>query len=468
MNKLSTDIDSTVVFVNSQGKRNRGTLVHVTRSSIIFEVYNPYSILQLSETLREIRVSRGERVVYHGKAVVTNMVLTGLMVIVSASLVDAWSDLTGLTAEGSLQEETQRFVQDWQKSYQIIPEYSLSVVKIRNFLGEMNRWLEMAELDYAENHQAGDESFNEAIYEEIKIPVLPKVEEFFEEFEDAASQVPPEQLDVCKAYAHKELHPLVLCSPFVHRTFIKPLGYAGDYEMVNMMLGTSSDVPTRTYARLVNDYSLSCAPAIGHRHRIAMLEERLRNEAVRVTRQEERAFSVLNVACGPAVEVQHFIENVEISSHCTVHLMDFNDVTLQHTESRIKEAIAKSGHTPMVKMIHKSVDTLLKEVHDQKTDIPVEYDMVYCAGLFDYLPQQVCKLLVDLYYKWTRPGGLITVTNLHPRNPVQNYMEHILEWYLVYRDKIQMKDLSPNETKCDVVEDPTGTQVFLDIRKSKK
>jgi hypothetical protein len=36
-------IDSIVVFRNSQGLVGRGTLVHITRRVVVFEVYNPYS-----------------------------------------------------------------------------------------------------------------------------------------------------------------------------------------------------------------------------------------------------------------------------------------------------------------------------------------------------------------------------------------------------------------------------------------
>ena len=32
------------------------------------------------------------------------------------------------------------------------------------------------------------------------------------------------------------------------------------------------------------------------------------------------------------------------------------------------------------------------------------YDILYCAGLFDYLSQRVCKRLVDLFCTMVRPG----------------------------------------------------------------
>jgi extracellular factor (EF) 3-hydroxypalmitic acid methyl ester biosynthesis protein len=69
--------ESVLVFKNSSGVECRGTLMSVTQQMAVFEVYNPYSIVQLSEVLNELRISRGDRTVYSGKAVVSNLVNTG-------------------------------------------------------------------------------------------------------------------------------------------------------------------------------------------------------------------------------------------------------------------------------------------------------------------------------------------------------------------------------------------------------
>ena len=78
---------------------------------------------------------------------------------------------------------------------------------------------------------------------------------------------------VHKAYARRELHPLTMCSPFVHRTYTKPLGYAGDYEMMNMMLGESDPVDLNTYARIVHSYHIrAAAPGVTPKNRIIYRE----------------------------------------------------------------------------------------------------------------------------------------------------------------------------------------------------
>ena len=41
-------LQSLVTFRNSQGEAARGTLLKLDRNTVVFEVYNPYSIVQLS------------------------------------------------------------------------------------------------------------------------------------------------------------------------------------------------------------------------------------------------------------------------------------------------------------------------------------------------------------------------------------------------------------------------------------
>ena len=138
--------DSLVMFRNSQGEGGRGSLIHLTRNQAVFEVYNPYSIVQLSEVLDDVRILRGERAIYRGRAVVSNMVPTGVMVLVSATLVDPWSDLEGLQPGQGLGDEVRSFVADWELSNQLRPSYQLSVSNLRAFLGELSRWLGQVEV----------------------------------------------------------------------------------------------------------------------------------------------------------------------------------------------------------------------------------------------------------------------------------------------------------------------------------
>ncbi|MCH6257205.1 class I SAM-dependent methyltransferase [Puniceicoccaceae bacterium K14] len=459
-------VDSLVSFENSQGKKGRGTLIHITRTGVVFEVYNPYSIVQLSEVLPYLSIVRGNRTIYKGRAVVSQILTTGLMVIVSMTLIDPWSDLLGLRPGGELKMETERFISDWISSNRIQPDYQLAVSQMRNFLGEVSRWLDEAQVGNQVNlRSAQSEELLSGYYEEVSPAIGPQFDELFARFEVVAENVPLEDISVHKSFARRELHPLILCSPFVNRSYLKPLGYAGDYEMVNMMLLESEVKISNIYAKIVDTYYINASAPLAHRNRIDMLEERLAQEAERVIEDEERLFTVLNIGCGPASEVRRFIKNSRLSNHTSLKLMDFSDETLDFTRGKIQEAMNESGNKPTVEFVHKSIDQLLQEIQSEAQVSFGQYDMVYCAGLFDYFSDQICSRLVSMFYSWVRPGGLVSVTNVHDSNPNKNLMEHLLEWYLVYRDDNGMLKLAPRDIESELDHDNTGVNVFLDIRK---
>ncbi|MGC1479007.1 MAG: class I SAM-dependent methyltransferase [Chthoniobacterales bacterium] len=462
MEKSLAGIDSIVGFTNTSGVNGRGTLVHISRTLVVFEVYNPFSLVQMSEVLSEISVLRGERIIYRGRGVVTSLVTTGLMVIASVTLIDSWNDLSHLEPGEELTRQIEDFIGDWETGLEVDDRYQLAVNKFSSFMAETSRWIEEAETAVI-GTGSGDKS--SAFRESIEKPVGKKIGEMLRYFQDEAEQVPDEDIAPYKVFARRELHPFMLCAPFVWRSFNKPLGYAGDYEMVNMMLQESPTVGNNTYAQIYHDLTTSVGACIAHRNRVKILEGQLAEEATRVTEDEERIFTALSVACGPAIEAQRFVRNHPVSNQTALHLMDFNEETLAYTTGRLELAVSESGNKPTLKFIQKSIDELLKNIHLESEGFFPSYDMIYCGGLFDYFPDNVCRNLLSLYYQWIRPGGLLVTTNVHPDNPEKMMMEHLLEWYLIYRDESHLASLAPKGSNGDVFTDETGLNAFLTIRK---
>jgi len=455
-----------LTFRNSQELISRGTIMHLSRNLVVFEVYNPYSIVQLSEVLRDLNIIRSERTIYTGRAVVSNLVNTGLMLIVSATLVDSWADLKSDKTGRTFAEEVDGFVQDWESASRcIIPAYRTSVSCIRNFLEELSQWLAQGEILAGIVDSQLTDTETRQFVQQVESSVMPKLIELFSTFEEVARQVPQMQLTTHKVFARREIHPLILCSPFIHRAFTKPLGYAGDYEMVNMLLRDPWEGAS-TYAKIINAIILRSDGAQAHRNRIVKLYHYLEQEAIRV-KQLGRPLRVLNVACGPCAEVLQFITSSVHSQNCELTLLDFNAETLEYTRVKIQEAVRASGRQLSVVFVHKSIHELLLEAKGRR-DIPIvpTHDFVYCAGLFDYLSDRICARLLDLFYRWTEPGGLVVATNVHPRNPVRYLLEHLLEWNLIYRDQAQLLAIKPAASDSIVSDEATKMNLFLESRKT--
>jgi extracellular factor (EF) 3-hydroxypalmitic acid methyl ester biosynthesis protein len=443
--------ESLVTFINAGRFQGRGTLLHLTRQAAAFEVYNPHSIVQLSEVLDQFTISRGERMIYTGRAVVTTLVPAGSLLIVSATLVDPWTDMTGLSSAAALRDE----------AHHLDPEFQLIVTAMANFLQEFGRWLSEAEVALGELGSSEQRQLD--LFDSIKEPALDRLREFVAQFEESAARVTGERRFVHRSFTQRQLHPLMLTSPFVHRSFVKPLGYAGDYEMVNMMLEEPDRGPN-TYARILNTAHVAVGPAAAHRNRIEMLVSYLEAEAQRAA-HEGRGLYVLNVGCGPAAEVDRFLRRSELADLCHFELLDFNEPTLAFARQRLERTRREFNRKTEFTWRHQSIHDLLREARKRPEPSVNRRDLVYCAGLYDYLTDRVCTLLTRLFYGFVAPGGLVVATNVHPANPVRHYMDFLVEWHLEYRNVEQMLNLTRELGPARAHTDSTGVNVFVEIRK---
>ena len=137
MQKGSSLLSSVAVCRNSQGTEITANILRLRRYSVAFEVYNPYSILQLSEVLRDFRIRVGDRVVYQGEAVVAGLVNTGILLVCEATLGNAWLDVDFLSdREGRepLADQFDVFVQDWKRAHEVDSSFKLTVANMQNLL----------------------------------------------------------------------------------------------------------------------------------------------------------------------------------------------------------------------------------------------------------------------------------------------------------------------------------------------
>ncbi len=470
---VESENDSIVVCENSQGATVRGTLLRMTRYTVSFEVYNPYSILQLSEVLSSFRIIVSGKILYSGRGIVSNMVNTGIVLVCEASLnEDNWLDVDLLSPANQVERLASDFeglLNEWSKIERVTPEMKVIVSDMQTLLTDMRRWLEQVELAIRSSVSAERNKLELAIIERLNSLIIPVTKDIFERFEQIAGSVKEDAIAVHRAYARRQMHPLILCSPFVHRVYSKPLGYAGDYEMVNMILRDSVE-GSSLFAKMVNNYFVGAAPAEAHRNRIIYLTEMLS----KVTLQRSKkglTTKIFNLGCGPAKEVQKFLSNEDVSDLAEFSLLDFNDETLELTGRILSDIKMKNRRSTRLNMIKRSVHQILKEgARIGETDAGGLYDIVYCAGLFDYLSDRICKRLLEIFYEMLAPGGLLVATNVDASNPDRLKMEYLLDWHLIYRTGEQLKSLAPKESfpdNCRVVSDVTGVNAFLEVNKPK-
>jgi extracellular factor (EF) 3-hydroxypalmitic acid methyl ester biosynthesis protein len=461
--------DSIVVFKTGQGLEMQATLLKLTRFQAAFEVFGP-AILRASEVLQDFKIFAHDHPVYCGRAIVSELVNTGTVLVCEAALQDDWVDVdfAALASQnGELKNGFNQFLQQWQKLYKITPEYKVLIADMQTFLTDLKLWLEQVELGIRSLPSADRAQAEREAVQKLQQSASPALAFFFEKFEALCQNIPRELQPAHRAYVKRQLHPLVLCAPFMYRTFQKPLGYAGDYEMINMMTRDPREGAS-VFAKILNTHFLDTAPVVAHRNRLVEIEKVLRDEVLRVA-QKGRTAKIFNLGCGPATEIQNFVSGSELSNRAKFALLDFNEETLAYTRGVLNNLIERNNRSTTVELLKKSVVQILKEAAKPTSAlIAGDYDFVYCAGLFDYLPDRVCEQLVNTFYRMLAPNGLLLVTNVDELNPSRNWMEYSVDWHLIYRNHNKMRKLAPQgvpEDLCRIRSEPSGVNIFLEARK---
>ncbi|HEV2329049.1 MAG TPA: class I SAM-dependent methyltransferase [Verrucomicrobiae bacterium] len=459
--------ENSVTFKTAERVALRGMPVRVQRQAIVFELYNPHAIPLLSESLADFRIILQRRQVYSGHAVVSNVVDAGTRIICESRLEALdWADLNllpSLERDGGLPNQYNTFLKERQKFYRVRPEFKVVVTDMQAYLHDLCQWLDKLELNTKAFLDPLQKRLETKAAQMLAAPVFDTMESLIERFESIAVTLEEEdERWAHRMFIRRQLHPLLLCAPFVNHTFTKPHGYAGDFEVVNMIVRNQFEGDS-LYAKLVNYWFLQQPPAQAHRNRIKYLTENLRQLAART---EGRPARVISVGCGPAHEVQNFLRDCHRADFMEFTFIDFEARALAYTETSLNAIQHKYGRDSHFRFLKKSVSQILRE--SGRADAQ-RYDLVYCAGLFDYLADPICLQLTRVLYDWVAPGGMLITTNVDVSNPRKLTMDYLLEWHLIYRNRNDFMAIKPDnipEDACKVIADDTGVNIYFEAQKT--
>src|SRR5690606_19449166 len=167
-----------IAFRNSRLEPSRGSLVTLSRTGLVMEVYPQVSVIQLSVVLHDLEIRAANEVIYRGRAIVTALVNTGLMLIVSVRLMDDWAGAANMVGSPrQLCEDVETFVAEWTQGPGIRPDYQLAVARIQAFLSELSSRMERSRIQQPDTEGAvGDPpegEADEALMERLCASVLP-------------------------------------------------------------------------------------------------------------------------------------------------------------------------------------------------------------------------------------------------------------------------------------------------------
>ena len=467
-------MDNWITSSTVEGLELRGTILRLERFQVLFEFYQAGFSLRVSEVLQDFRVLLDNAEVYSGRAVVSSFLHTGTTTQCEVKLdepgVQVSRDGAGNRTSDPLAAYS-GFFSRWQKEVKLQPDLKLAVLDLHSYLRNLKLLLEQMALSHPTGNSSQRSDAMREASEKLAPPVLSAIDGLRERFLVAAQRIEPELLPACRAFVQRHLHPHFLCAPFGERTYQKPLGYAGDYEMMNMIHRNTFEGDS-WYAKLVHYWLVNQSPARSVRNRVAHMKSRLAAEAAR-TLCDRPVVRVLNLGCGPAREAQDFITEYPESDHLEMTLVDFDRETLDHAAAALEQARTRSGRATRVLSRQLSVAQLIKDSTlrprgDTHNLLGQGFDLVYCGGLFDYFNDRMCQQLVGLFYECLAPGGLAVVANMDDRVPFRRMLEFLLDWNLIYRDPQRMARMVPASVpraNWSVLSEPLTVNLFLEVRK---
>ncbi len=281
------------------------------------------------------------------------------------------------------------------------------------------------------------------------------------QLEASLKDVPAADMPACVNYYREHLKELVDQSPFAHRSVAKPLGYSGDFEMMNIIY-RNEQVGDSLYGKCLHAYWLNHSEPKAVRNRSKYLHGVL----LRVIRDAAGSpLKIGSIACGPSREVQMIIESSKEHgldlSHCEFHLLDQDVNALKYAHEKLSEIVKGTNSPVKLNFINKAVRHLISRRWDE-----TDFDLIYSAGLFDYLSDPVAQMAAKALFERLNPGGQLIIGNFNQSTPNQFGMRFALDWSLINRSREDLKRLFGDlGGTFSVEQEPEGVNLFCVVRK---
>lgn len=280
-------------------------------------------------------------------------------------------------------------------------------------------------------------------------------------FESAAA------LAATKLYTETLLTPLFCVAPIWRRAYRKPLGYPGDFQLMNYMYD-SDRLGDSMFARVLHQ--------LGKEERLAATVTARKDLLIQYISDavgqaggtnSSRQVRIASIGAGPAREVEEFLSASEFEPRVLFSLIDQDEDALAFANERTRRAGLRHEGQVDIRCRYISFGQLLG-----KPSLLAEFndhDLVYSAGLFDYLSDDVARRLVHALFALLRVDGSLVIGNALDEPEAKWVPEYVLDWRMIYRTEEQMRDLAlglEGAAKVEVVQDRCGAWQFLILRRT--
>ena len=245
----------------------------------------------------------------------------------------------------------------------------------------------------------------------------------------------------CQQHA---LHQYIMKDPYSRRAFEKPGGYAGDAIMLDYIYKPGIPVQSAIGAAIH-----AATTSLPNAQSILWRRNYLGQLILEVSKNKNGA-GVFSVACGHMRE----LDNIDVPKDTKFCALDQDQKSLLE--------LKKCHPEKNIEYINKPITHLFSAHQDR------QFDLVYSAGLFDYLSHRIARKLIRCLYRNLVPGGLLSIGNFTPDSHGRGYMEGLMAWSLIYRDEHDMERMLDGIVPIHEwrkFRDDMNNVVYVEIRK---
>ncbi len=428
------------------GEQYSCELFDVSQNGIAFE-WTAERAPHLGAEVDKLVVRFDDHEAYSGVAKVSSVRRIGPTTVVGVSLVDTLMNIEDVlhlrdvkawvagTASDKLRSDEAPWRVDGYERFKSL------VGELRLFLEDGKDQLTDLEASLPSHISQGDQGSpaREALIERVRNGFAKDILAVSSEIDAATRQASGNDREALREFSHRHLHDLLMHSPWMHRARNKPLGYPGDYEVMNGLYGNHFAGAT-LFAKAVN-LAIAAMPA---GDAVRMRKDLMKSELSRHLdlASPERTVRVLSIAAGPAQEVYELLqERALLAGRVEIVLFEQDRRALTFAYARLSRIVNQRWRNQVkIVLLHDSIKRLLlgSTVFTESG----EYDMVYASGLCDYLQRNTWIRLCRTLYRTLAPQGTLYVGNMAPDNPSRWVMEFHLEWNLVHRERAELLELA--------------------------
>lgn len=242
--------------------------------------------------------------------------------------------------------------------------------------------------------------------------------------------------------------------PIASHASARPRGYPGDASLLDLLYLHPAHRPVYSdeIARRVSAVCQGAKVARSVRYRRMLLADAIDRAAIATSQA-----SILSLACGHLREVE-WSNAIVTGGVGRLVAADQDELSL----AAIRRDYCPT--MPVIEPVACSVRDVLKGGGEKLG----RFDLVYSAGLYDYLPKAVAEALTARLFAMLNPGGRLLIGNFGAGLDETAFMEAVMDWPLIWRSPEAIADFSVQIdpsliAQTHVFADPTGTCWYLDI-----